>query len=814
MNLKPLLQKHYDWLILLAAAGILASASLNLSVKQGDFELRHVESGSRQMIRLPLVQSSLTGGGTYELQGQIVFGWAASRLLHITPDDEVKSIAVNGEPVDLSDIPGPLLSDWINGFTLDLGPYAGKRENSISIVFSDYGGDMGMRIKPLSGERTVTLLVLWLALALAAVVRICGVAMVRKYSGPAGFVLAAVLLAWTSFNLNLDFSDFELYHFETDKRETVKLPFTRSTDSTSGTYELKGQFSFRWAAPKVLHIIPDDVVSAIVINGTEVDLSGIPENALSDWVNGFVLDVGPYIKERENQIAIVFTDFGGNMGMKIGPPPGGARVVALSLLWLALAWIAFIKAPFVLRISRLHTVLYALIILGALLRVWTIYTYNPVDHIFSDSQRHWEQGEDVLRNDLMSNVDPIMYQLYVGTLLKLSLNMHALVAFYTCVLALLGPWIWYRFLRELQGNKTFALAGWATLSLLPSWISIYSYFMQETLLIPLLGAALWATWRARRKGTVRYFAWMVVLWTVAGLTRGIAIPLAAVCCSALWLTQDQKLKKALVSACILLFIMGPLTYRSYQTVHHFAPHGMGHLAAIYGMSGKQEIILHVKKGWSAGYGFGSPSMDAKIFEPFSDWVSRRKGQVLVRVDLDRGWEDWEKAYDQVTMSWRDALWITKENLIFLMFASSWPDNNDTRLVDWFNIHMRWLWAPALLAAMIWIFMLRRRLNRQWLLPSLILTWFIVQGVLPIAVNEGRYRKPFEGMIIAQLLALAAVSRGQARNGQAYDLGVDLSRWLPRKKPSTPTERAPPAIDQPPPDAADAPPPDSRPDRAA
>ena len=66
----------------------------------------------------------------------------------------------------------------------------------------------------------------------------------------------------------------------------------------------------------------------------------------------------------------------------------------------------------------------------------------------------------MLRNDLMSNTDPIMYQLYIGALLKLTLNMAPLVAFYTCVLSLLGPWLWYRFLRELQDSKTLALAGW------------------------------------------------------------------------------------------------------------------------------------------------------------------------------------------------------------------------------------------------------------------------------------------------------------------------------------------------------------------
>src|SRR5690606_16567667 len=105
------------------------------------------------------------------------------------------------------------------------------------------------------------------------------------------------------------------------------------------------------------------------------------------------------------------------------------------------------------------------------------------------------------------------------------------------------------------------------------------------------------------------------------------------------------------------------------------------------------------------------------------------------------------------MTWKEALWITKENLIFLFFGSSWPDNNEDQIVDLINVHMRWIWAPAFLVAIIWCFRMRKRLRHQWLLPSLILAWFIVQGLLPISFNEGRYRKPFEGLIIAQLILL-------------------------------------------------------------
>ena len=143
-----------------------------------------------------------------------------------------------------------------------------------------------------------------------------------------------------------------------------------------------------------------------------------------------------------------------------------------------------------------------LLLLACSYRVWLVFHFNPLDHLWSDPKRHWDQGIDVLRNDPMSMVDPLMFQLYMGALAKITLKVPGLVAYWTAVLSLLGPWLWYRFLRELLPSRDAALWGWVALAALPSWSALYSYFMQETLMIPLLGAALWATWRARRKGEI------------------------------------------------------------------------------------------------------------------------------------------------------------------------------------------------------------------------------------------------------------------------------------------------------------------------
>lgn len=402
---------------------------------------------------------------------------------------------------------------------------------------------------------------------------------------------------------------------------------------------------------------------------------------------------------------------------------------------------------------------YLVLVLSTGYRIAYIIEFNPIHHIWSDPQRHWEHGVDVLRQDPMVMTDPILYQLYMSALAKLTLQHPPLVAFYTCLLAIFTPWIWYRFFRELQPSKLIAVAGWAGIAVIPSWISIYGYFMQETLMLPLLGAALYYTWRCRRKQTVSSFGLMILFWVLAGLTRGICIPMAAVAATWLWLEQPEKVKKASCALLIFAVALGPLAYRSYQFMGIVAPHGVGQLNIIYAKSGAKEIkIAYQRQGARWNYGFMSPALLVAPLAPLSDWQTQREGKHWAAVDLDKGGESWKKQLDRVDLSLSDYLWITKENAIFLFFAPSWPDSNRGRWLGEVNYQTRWLWAPLFTICCVWTFIRLRRQPRQWLLPSIILAWFLVQTLLPISVNEGRYRKPLEGLLIAQLVLLAASRR--------------------------------------------------------
>ena len=424
------------------------------------------------------------------------------------------------------------------------------------------------------------------------------------------------------------------------------------------------------------------------------------------------------------------------------------------------------SAPRRLRLFR--AALLGMLAAACAYRVWLVFSFNPMDAIWSDPGRHWTFGTHPLDTQPFVAIDPIGYQTYIGILAKLTAGSPLLVAYWTALLSLSGPWLWYRFLRELLPSRDWALAGWVILAALPSWSSIYSYFMQETLMLPLLGAALWTSWRCRRKGDTTSFVVAAAVWMLAGLTRGICIPLAAVTMTWLWLVQGEKLQKAALSMVLLLAVLGPLAGRSWYLVRQISPHGIASLNMLYARAGTSSFSIDFTredgtKQWY--YEFMSPALMRPPLEPFSDWRSSRIGNAHFTIDLDAGGRDWKAAKNSLP-AWdlQRYGWLTGDNLIHLFFSQSWPDTNPERSIGRINNWTRWVWAPLSVLCLIATLACRRR-ERERLLPALLLIWFVVQGLTPLTPNEGRYRKPFEGLLLAQCLLLASSCHRARRRDQ-------------------------------------------------
>lgn len=415
-------------------------------------------------------------------------------------------------------------------------------------------------------------------------------------------------------------------------------------------------------------------------------------------------------------------------------------------------------------IRPIEAILYVLIALGCILRVYNVIVHNPIDHLWSDPQRHWDHAKEPLTPSPMALFDQPVFQIWLSVVQKFTMGLGPLIAIYAGALSIITPWCWYRFLREALSSKRLALCGWAVLALLPTWIGIYSYFMTETLFLPTLGVSLWTTMRAKRRQTLGSFLTMVACWIFCGLTRGIGIPLAGVAALWVWPWHPHKLRTALWSALMILAVLAPLAYRNHHYVKLWAPHGNGWLNKIYAGSGAREIQLHLSRDGAVWlYGFGSPSIDSRPFAPLSNWTSRRAGVVDVFVDLNHGEQDWKNAYEKTAKHGAERWQLHFENLVFLFFGNSWPDNNANYFMGGLANLSRWIWAPVFITILALALLRAKDVWSRPLLPLVIAAGLFFQGWMLLVPNEGRYRKPLEGLIIAQALVIADIFVSRRRS---------------------------------------------------
>lgn len=403
-----------------------------------------------------------------------------------------------------------------------------------------------------------------------------------------------------------------------------------------------------------------------------------------------------------------------------------------------------------------RALLLMLIVAGCIARAIEVFHHNPLEHIFSDPARHWNEARETLVASPMSLFDPPLYQMWLSVVQKFTLQIPALLAAFVSALSIATTWLWYRAARELAGHELGLLA-WAVFAWLPSWIGMYDYFMTETLMLPLLGASLWQTLRAYRLRTVASFAALAALWLACGLTRAIALPLGAIACALVWWPHPRRWRTAAIATLIAAAILVPLGVRNYRYTGLWQPWGNGWLTRIYAESGARQVAVHlVRDGAQWSYEFTAPSMVQRPLAPLSAWTSRRAGMVHFDIDMARGAADWRAALNANAVHGAERWWLRAENVLLVLVCESWPQNNPTFVSGSMANGLRWIWAPLLVVVIAASIVQRRRLAREplaWLLPGLMVAWFVLQATSFVAVNEGRYRLPLEGLLILQGLVL-------------------------------------------------------------
>jgi hypothetical protein len=388
---------------------------------------------------------------------------------------------------------------------------------------------------------------------------------------------------------------------------------------------------------------------------------------------------------------------------------------------------------------------------GAVLLVRLLYPHfsSPLHHLFSDPQRHWDNGLQFLHPSFMGSSDPFLYQLWLFLLTRLP-DSGPLVETLTGVLCAAMPYGWYRALKELVPRGR-ALQGAILIGLVPGFLGIYAYFMNETLLLTLTGFAFWATFRAHRKRTIGAFVVACLLWLAAGFTRSVALPVGLLCLAAIWVPQPQRLLKALAGAVCLLAFLVPAALHGRENLHFLAPFGNPYLNHIYAISGKREISAEL--GPQGHYGFGCPSFYNPTFYPFSDWTTARTGVVAITVDTAAGRSGWLREEERVRRErsfprWRMAL----EAAAYVGFGQAWPDNDRGTLLGWLTVWTRWLWPPLIL--LIAAGALRGMFRGiEWLLPVSalgLIGYFVIQDQ---GIIEARFRKPLDPLLVASAVVL-------------------------------------------------------------
>jgi len=370
---------------------------------------------------------------------------------------------------------------------------------------------------------------------------------------------------------------------------------------------------------------------------------------------------------------------------------------------------------------------------------------SPLDHLYSDPQRHWDNARLFLHPNIMGSNDPYLYQVWLFAARWLSDGYAPVVQLSCGLLCALMPVGWYRALRELLPEH-WALGGAILIALIPESISMYAYFMNETLLMALLGFCFWFTLRSHRKGTLAAYALACIAWTCAVMTRTVAAPMAAACLAGLWLLQSQRLPKLLTAAIIACALVIPAGLHAATNLNFFAPFGNLYFNAIYHDAGTHDIT--VDYGPQGRYQFGAPSFYNPSYTPFSNWLTDRSGIANITIDLRHGRADWKREQARVRAQPHFPAWRQRwEDFQYLLFGQDWPNSNSTTFIGSATLWSRWLWAP-LLAFLLWAAVRRWFIGASWILPACGIGTIGLLILQTQGVTEARFREPIDQLLVA------------------------------------------------------------------
>jgi hypothetical protein len=438
----------------------------------------------------------------------------------------------------------------------------------------------------------------------------------------------------------------------------------------------------------------------------------------------------------------------------------------------------YLKEKFIeLRGEPLHVALLLAAWAGLAMRVVYAFTSNPQDYLsICDSTRHKTNATHLLGTEF-SFIDQIGYQIWLAAMFLVFGQSKLGVSLFTALLSTVTPYIWLLWLRECIPSKTAQLAGFAAISLLLPWITIYSFFMTETILLPSLGLALWFTWRAKRRQTLRDVLCAALGWAWVLNIKITILPAAVIALAwlliSIWKEQPRRsfaLQSATVSTifCFAMLVNPAMNDWKFGTAWLYPPGGIhSWINRIFLLSGAQKYQLIILLGSSVSYQTGYFDSHAFYYQqeqfPFIKWPAKRSGHVDITLRAGQGFSlfapDISQYLPAENGSQRKTPAVLLENTVVFFCGEEWPDCCGQDILQRLQTPTRWLWIPMFLLT-IALALIKRRINVLVVMTVFTALCFCFQDWG--AMGSGRYRKPWEGVAIAALISMIVAPRASSK----------------------------------------------------
>ncbi len=414
----------------------------------------------------------------------------------------------------------------------------------------------------------------------------------------------------------------------------------------------------------------------------------------------------------------------------------------------------------------LENFLWFLAVAGIGLRFVYPFYDNPLYHVGSDPSRHWDSAI-YPNSSILNAADALGYQIWLASVLRITSGSDQAIAIGNGLLSAITPLLWYGWFRESQPTKLKALIALVFVCWLPDWIQFAGLFMEENLLLPLVGLSLWFGWRAKRLGTLADYLIFGLASGCSLITKAISfVPLAI---TWLWLVKEliggrnrcrHAWSKLFLSTiiCLTICALAPLKFWCYC-------HSLALVLPAYSQANRQyyesgaklsQITFRYRQPssnqiFTAHADFGSPSFYTPQFGAFSQFIPSRTGTYVCTMDFTRPFLS-QRCTPQVNFSLLNRLRYTLENCLYFLVGYAWPGQtpyspgNEERL----------LWPLIAFAA---LFLAKRNKRYDpvfWLFFGSLLVFLLQQ----FSVMEGRFRMLWEALAIAALVSQFARAQAQ------------------------------------------------------